>query len=128
MATNDTNDLSHLSMLYPDLVDEAMRSDEPVTQKDQSGDTRLIYRAVNYDPENETAYMCYLQADTHPDYNTTPSVHFMECSPTADFDTLQEWTAKATGRLNGPQDFDTWLEYFAVFQAAAEHMENDLTE
>ncbi|AFH22160.1 hypothetical protein OSG_eHP18_00015 [environmental Halophage eHP-18] len=128
MATNDTNDLSHLSMLYPELVDEAMRSDEPITEKSESGEWRLIYRAVNYNPNTETAYMCYLDVDTHPDYEHEPSVHFLECHPTANHDIMQEWSSKATGALSGPQKLDRWLEYFAVFKAATQRYQEDLTD
>jgi len=125
--TDEPNDeLNHLSMLYPELVDRAMRSQEPVTEQVKSGDYRLIYRAVNYNSESETAYMCYLDVDTHPDYDNEPSVHFSECNPTSDHDIMQEWSSKATGSLSGPQKFGRWLEYFTVFKAAAEFYRNDI--
>lgn len=111
-------DTEHLEMLYAEIVDRAMRSQEPVTEIREVGEHRRIYSAVQYDPDDEVAWRSDIDADLHPDYDTTPSVKFSKCHPTASSETLQQWTSLATGRLSGPQDLPHWESLFTVFNVA----------
>lgn len=118
MSDSESNDLEHLQMLYPELVDRAMRSQEPVTEVREIGEYRRTYTAVQYDPKTETVWRAYIDADHHPDYESSPSVHFSKCHPTSSAKIMQKWTSLATGRLSGPQGLSAWESLFTVFNAA----------
>ena len=111
-------DTEHLQMLYPEFVDRAMRSQEPVTEIREVGEHRRIYSAAQYDPDNETIWRADIDADHHPDYDSTPSVTFAKSYPTSDAQALQEWTVLATERLGGPQKLGPWESLLTVFNAA----------
>lgn len=113
-----TDSSEHLQMLYPEFVDRAMRSQEPVREIRESGEHRRIYSAAQYDPSSEVVWRADISADHHPDYETTPSVKFSKCYPTSSAEGMQKWTALATGRLSGPQDLEPWESLFTVFNAA----------
>lgn len=118
MNQTEDADLDHLAMLYPELVDRAMRSQEPVADHEWIGDHRFIVRAAQFDPDTETVWRANIDVDTHPEYDTPPSVGFSKCYPLATEDWLQTWTALATGRLSGPQKLPAWETMFVVFNAA----------
>lgn len=105
-------------MLYAEIVDRAMRSEEPLTEIREFGDDGRIYSAVNYDPEDEVAWRADIDADHNPDYDSIPSVKFSKCRPTADSEALQQWTPLATGALGGPQELPDWEALFTVFNEA----------
>lgn len=122
--TDNTSDASdqepplRLDMHYPELVEEAIQIDGPVTQVSQSGRDRTIYRAVQYDQATQTAWMCYIDVDTYPERESSPTIHFSRCHPRGKTQSLREWTSVATGRLSGPQTLTPWKQLFAVFTAA----------
>jgi len=112
------SDTDHLQMIYPEFVDQAMRSQEPVTRVRESGERRRIYEAAQYDAEHEIVWRCDISADHYSDYETTPRVHFNKCYPTASNKYMQKWSSLATGRLSGPQRLQPWESLFVVFNAA----------
>lgn len=118
MTMSEDGDLDHLPMLYAEIVDEAMRSQEPVTEVLDTGEHRVTYRAVQYDPNTETVWRADISADEHPDYDNEPRVKFAKCYPTSDLEMMQEWTSKATGSLSGPQKLGPWESMFTVFNEA----------
>jgi len=110
-------DLDHLSMLYPELVDRAMRSQGPVTEIRELGTHRRVYSAAQFDLESEIVWRANI-TDYGPEFDSAPNVTFSTCCPTASPEIMQEWTSIATGRLSGPQKLAPWESLFAVFNAA----------
>jgi hypothetical protein len=118
MSEQSGGDTEHLQMLYPEFVDRAMRSQEPVTEIRKVGEYRRIYSAAQYDPNTETVWRADIDADHHPDYDSNPSVQFSRCYPVSDSEIRQQWTRLATGRLSGPQKLGAWESLFTVFNIA----------
>lgn len=112
------DEAGRLQMLYPEFVDRAMRSQEPVTEIREVGEHRRIYSAAQYDRDSEAVWRADIDAVHHPDYDATPSVGFAKSYPTSDTRVLQKWTPLATGRLGGPQKLGPWESLFTVFNAA----------
>ena len=105
--------LEHPDMIYADFVEHAMRSEEPVTETRSSGEDRTIYSAAQYDPDAEMCWRADIAHDTRSD--GSPRVTFSKCRPTADHETLRDWSPLATGRLSGPQRLPAWEALFTVF-------------
>lgn len=112
--------VEHLPMLYPEFVDRAMRSQEPVTEIREVGEHRSIYSAAQYDSGTGVVWRADIDADHHPDYEHEPTVKFSKCHPTSSAEIMQKWSALATGRLGGPQQLGAWESLFTVFNAALE--------
>lgn len=112
------DEADHLQMLYPEFVDRAMRSQEPVNEIREVGEHRRIYSAAQYDPDSGAVWRADIDVDHHPDYDATPSVGFAKSYPTSNSRVLQQWTPLGTGRLGGPQKLGPWKSLFTVFDAA----------
>lgn len=111
--------LDHLHMLYPELVDRAMRSEEPITDIKWDADHRTVYTALQYDPAEQVVWRADIDTiDDRDQYDSIPQVNFSKCYPTASEDWMQGWTDIATGRLNGPHSVSAWSSLFTVFNAA----------
>lgn len=107
-----------LDMLYPEFVERAMNSQEPVTRIDECGEYRTRYESAQYDPNEEIVWRCSITYDSHPENDSEPSVEFNRAMPKAEVNTLQKWSSVATGRLSGPQKLGSWESMFTVFNAA----------
>jgi len=118
MSDSDNNNMDHLKMLYPGFVNQAMRSQEPVTDIREVGDYRRIYSAAQYDPDSGAVWRADIDADHHGEYDTTPTVSFAKSFLESNAESMQTWTEIATGRLGGPQKLEPWESLFTVFNAA----------
>lgn len=121
-ATEGT-ELDHLTMIHAEFVDRAMRSREPVTEIREVGSERRVYSAAYYDPSGECCWRADIDHD--PAWDSGPSVTFAKCWPTAEHESVQDWSPLATGRLSGPQKLPAWRALFEVFEAVVEFFDEE---
>lgn len=105
------------SVIYQDLIDSALESEEPVTDIDEISDHRTVYRAAQ--EVDGTVWRADIDTvDEREEYDSKPSVSFARCHPDSDVRTMRKWSSLATGRLSGPQKLHDWEALFTVFNAA----------
>lgn len=124
----DESDVEHLNMLYPKLVYRAMKSHDPITNIKEISETRKMYTAVYFNQENETAWRAYIDVDNYGGYDESPSIHFSKCYPNSSYESMEKWSALATGRLSGPQDVHSWHSIMKVFNTSYELYQNDIQD